>query len=128
VGLGEQLGQDDVLSVSIRQAKGKVTYSSIIPDIKSQVKLICFVDRVDRSLFVPKTDLSAHSFRLWTGLLLDRDIMADTAEFTLKSDSRGIIRTGSNRVDGSTTLWVGVLTISLNQIYRVVGRTWWLSE
>lgn len=49
-------------------------------------------------------------------ILFDRDVVADTSEFTLEPNSGGIIRNRRPRVDRRTTLWIGVLVVrSINE-------------
>lgn len=54
-------------------------------------------------------------------LLLNRNVGADTSEFTLDGDSAGIVRTGRYGVERCATLWVRVMMIVAEVTIPVVN-------
>lgn len=52
---------------------------------------------------------------IWRNLLLDGNIVADTAVLSLEPDALGIKGGLGARVEGCATLWVGVVVVILHE-------------
>ena len=106
--------------------------AAVAPSVESLVDFVGLVDGVDCLLDVPETVGEMLVFGIGKGrgkgggrggervekgcvdLLVDRNILADATEFSLKADTRWVERTRLDRVERRTALRVGVVVIVLD--------------
>lgn len=71
--------------------------ATVVPDVERRVDLVGLVDPVDRLLDFPQ--------------MVRRDVVADSAELALDSNTLRVVGSRLERVEGRSTLWARIMMI-----------------
>lgn len=118
---GEEL---DLLPVLVENDVG-----AVVVGVEVDVDLVGLVDGVDGRLDVPQAvvlgairqplALRPGVGREWKNLLVDGDVMPDTAELALEANSAAVVRGRLDRVEWGAALRVGVMVV-VGEVSRTV--------